>query len=447
MQAPPDHLLAPGTGHYIEQFGQLNHCLPGNRDQWSRDQRKTSLAHFGKIGFPTQKDEDWRYTPLRPITGKSFDLVTADPVAADDGKFGIPDLDSYRIIFRDGVLDPDPSDLDQLGDHIEVQPVSSFLDDGPEARKSGFGEIIGAEEHGFTALNSALFNGGVVMTLQAGAVVDKPIELIFISGRKLAMAQPRNRIVAERGSKMQVVERYVSAGPHPTLTNSATEIVLDEGAEADYYIIQTQAKAAYQVCGVWVRQAAASRFSCRTVTLGGALVRNNLCAELGGADAHCDMYGAYSLSGRQHVDNHTTMIHAARNCTSNELYKGVLDQRSRGVFRGRIKVEPDAQKTDAQQANNTLILSRDAEIDTKPQLEIYADDVKCSHGATIGQMDEQALFYLRSRGIDRQEAESLLTYAFVSDVLGQIEIDSLRRYLEKVLGEQLIHEDEHPGRE
>ena len=437
----PDSLMAPGTGHYMGQFDQLSQCLPGNQHPWFLDQRKINLARFGKVGFPTQQDEDWRYTPLRPITGKSFELATADTVPADVGKFEIPDLDSYRILFRDGILDPGVSDLDQLGDQVHVQPVSDFLDDGPKALKSGFGEITGGTEHGFTALNSALFNGGVVMTLKAGAVMDKPLELVFVSGGNLALAQPRNRILLERGSQVQVIERYVSTGPHPTLTNSATEIILDEGAQADYYIIQTQSNSAYQVCGVGVRQEAGSRFSCRTVTLGGALVRNNLCAELRGAQAHCDMYGAYSLSGRQHVDNHTTMIHAAPDCTSNELYKGVLDQRSRGVFRGRIKVEQDAQKTDAQQANNTLILSRDAEIDTKPQLEIYADDVKCSHGATIGQMDDKALFYLRSRGIDLKEAESLLTYAFVSEVLSQIEIEPLHRYLEKVLGEQWGHED------
>ena len=181
------------------------------------------------------------------------------------------------------------------------------------------------------------------------------------------------------------------------------------------------------------------RFSCRTVTLGGRIVRNNLQVDLTGQGAHCDMLGLYNLSGRQHADNYTTMVHAAPNCTSKELYKGVLDKRSRGVFHGRIKVEQDAQKTDAEQSNNTLILSRDAEIDTKPQLEIYADDVKCSHGATICQIDDNSLFYLRSRGIEEQEARSLLTYAFVNEVLESVDIAPLHKTLEQALMQQLVN--------
>ena len=292
--------------------------------------------------------------------------------------------------------------------------------------------------HGFGALNTAFLSDGVVVELAENCRVEHPIELLFINRSNTALAQPRNLVIARQGSKATIVERYVSESDHAALINSVTEVSLGVDAQLDYYLIQTQSTASYQINSLWARQAENSRFSCRTITLGGALVRNELRAEMMGEGAHCDMLGLYSLSGKQHVDNHTTMVHGAANCTSRELYKGVLNQRSRGVFHGRIKVEPDAQKTDAEQTNNTLILSRDAEIDTKPQLEIYADDVKCSHGATVGQMDETSLFYLRSRGIDEASARSLLTFAFVNDVLSEVDVEPLRVVLEDRLSEQLM---------
>jgi Fe-S cluster assembly protein SufD len=447
MQVQPDIMVAPGTQPYLDQFKQLSDNLPGQGVDWLQSSRKNNLARFGKNGFPTQKDEDWRYTPLKPVTGKSFNLLSAPDsgvvpadVQSQPALKSISGLDCHRLVFVDGVLNMSMSDISGLDQNVSVRSLSAVLADDPGSIRDLLGSIVGESCHGFAALNGALHQNGLVVMLEQGAVLSKPLEVVYASNQELSLVQPRSLIVMGKGSKAQIIERTVSLSDSNSLLNSITEVMLDEQSELDYYLIQEQSRASYQVSGIWARQKRSSRFSCHTVTFGGGLVRNDLRSEMTGPGAHCDMLGVYSLSGKQHVDNHTTMIHGAAECTSNELYKGVLDERSRGVFHGRIKVEKDAQKTDAQQSNNTLLLSRDAEIDTKPQLEIYADDVKCSHGATIGQLDETSMFYLRSRGIDPEAARSMLTYAFVNDVLGQIKIEPLRDYLEAALGEQLIRE-------
>ncbi len=436
----PDTLLAPDTAHYVDQFAQLNKGFADEDTAWFDDQRRQYLARFSKIGFPTQRDEDWRYTPLRPITSKNFNVVTAPERDVDLSGFKIPALHSHQIVFVDGHLDRKQSALDLSQDGVSIQPLSAVLRENPDLVEKYFGRPVKNNSHGFTALNGALYEDGAVIKIAAGAHIKKPIELIFLSRTGMAISQPRNLVVAGRNSKAQIIERYISNSTAHTLTNSTTEIIVGHHAAIDYYIVQTQSPSAYQVCGVWVKQARGSRFSCRTITLGGGLVRNDLRVALNGSGAHCGLLGAYSVSGKQHVDNHTTIVHQAGNCTSNELYKGVLDQRARAVFHGRIKVAQDAQKTDAQQANHTLLLSGNAEIDTKPQLEIYADDVKCSHGATIGQLNADSLFYLRARGIDQAGARSILTYAFVNEVLNQIDIMPLRAVLEEILASRLIHE-------
>jgi len=447
MQVQPDTMLASGTQFYLDQFEQISDKLPGQNVDWLQSSRNNNLARFGKNGFPTQKDEDWRYTPLKPVTGKAFNLKSAptsgvehEDTRSQSALRPIPGLNCHRLVFVDGFPEMSMSDIAGLDGKVSVRSLSEVLAEDPETIRDLLDSVVGESSHGFAALNGALHQDGLVVMLEEGAVLSMPLEVVYASNQELTLVQPRNLICLGKGAKAQIIERTVSLSDSSCLHNSVTEVILNEGSELDYYLIQDQSRSSYQVCGVWARQKESSRFSCHTVTFGGGLVRNDLRSEMTGPGAHCDMLGVYSLSAKQHVDNHTTMIHGAAHCTSNELYKGVLDQRSRSVFHGRIKVEKDAQKTDARQSNNTLLLSRDAEIDTKPQLEIYADDVKCSHGATIGQLDETSMFYLRSRGIDPDAARSMLTYAFVNDVLGQIKIEPLRDYLEKALGEQLIRE-------
>jgi len=427
--------------YYLDQYRDRSASLPGGQIHWVNRHREENLGRFREVGFPSQRDEDWRYTSIRPITGKQFSDENLAPDQIDYNAFSIEKLDSYRIVFVNGVCHTAP-DSERCCEGLRIASLASVLKMRPESIESHFGAAIHANRHGFTALNNAFSADGAVIELKSRCRVDKPIELLFIQSGGKSLSQPRNFIIAGSGSHAEIIERHVSSEAGYALTNSTTEVVLSGQAEIDYYLIQTPSQDAYHVCGIWAKQAEASRFSCRTVTLGGALIRNDLRTEMTAVGAHCDMWGLYSLSGRQHVDNHTTMIHGAENCTSNELYKGVLDGSSRGVFHGRIKVEKGAQKTDARQANNTLLLSRDAEIDTKPQLEIYADDVKCSHGATVGQIDEVSLFYLRSRGIDEADARSLLTFAFVNDVLNEVAIAPVKDALTAILSGQLIDRQE-----
>ena len=448
MQMQLDTLLAPGAKFYIDQYDQIRDQLPGSDIDWLASQRANSLARFGKIGFPSLKDEDWKYTSVKPIISKNFVVdseAVKDSQVEDISEYLIEGMQSRKLVFIDGVFDSALSDMQSLESGLEIETFASSKNPGTISKlgaDSVLGSVVDSNGHGFTALNNALYKDGVIIKISGSTNVELPIEIVHISCSELSISQPRNLVVLDAGCQLQIIERSVSKGSNKTLLNSATEVILGEAAQLDYYLIQNQSSTAYQVSGMWVNQSAGSRFSCRTITLGGGIVRNDLRANLIGAEAHCDMLGVYSLAGKQHVDNHTTMVHGAENCSSRELYKGVLNQRSRAVFHGRIKVAEGAQKTDATQSNNTLLLSRDAEIDTKPQLEIYADDVKCAHGATIGQIDEQSLFYLRSRGIDLEDAKSLLTYAFVSEVLGEVDNEPLRAYLEEIIGQQLIHEDE-----
>lgn len=450
--------MNPTTEPYLTQYQARADTLPGRRVNWLQAQRRAGLARFTQVGFPTQRDEDWRYTTVKPITVKKFHGLNAAAESAEHvdlqaalDAMQIKGLQSHRLVFVDGVFaaqwSHSQSALGVPSEGVTVAPLAQVLEQNPHWIEQAFGSVKPDKAHGFTALNNAYSQDGVVVLLAENARPTTPVEMLFVSCAPNGCAQPRNIVIAGAASKVQLIERYVSVNGKPardknsaaacTFTNSSTEIVVGETAEVDYYLVQTQSQAAYHVCGVWAQQARGSRFSCRTITLGGALVRNDLGVELAGEQAHCDMFGLYHLSGAQHVDNHTTMLHCAENCSSREWYKGVLEQRSRAVFHGRIKVAPGAQKTNAAQTNNNLLLSAHAEIDSKPQLEIYADDVQCSHGATVGQLDADALFYLRARGLDEAAAGEMLRVAFVNDVLNQIAIDELKQTLETMLAARL----------
>lgn len=431
------------TEQYIAQYHALADALPGRQVNWLQQQRSAGLARFAQVGFPTSRDEDWRYTTVKPITAEMFHGQTtsaadmsAQSIASEH--LEIAGLKSHRIVFVDGLFAKELSTHSESGKEVMVESMAQVLEERPELIEQALGTVQPDKAHGFTALNNAYSQDGVVVILAPNAQPTQPIEMLFISRAEHGFAQPRNLVIAAKSSKAQFIERHISVTEKGiptarTLTNSSTEIVVGEAAEIDYYLVQTQSATAYHICGIWAKQALGSRFSCRTITLGGALVRNDLNVELCGEHSHCDMFGLYSLVGAQHVDNHTTMRHNAENCSSCEYYKGVLDGRSRAVFHGRIKVEPGAQKTNAAQTNNNLLLSPHAEIDSKPQLEIYADDVQCSHGATVGQIDADALFYLRARGLDEAAAGQMLRLAFIGDVVSKIGISALRAALENML--------------
>lgn len=436
------------AAHYLAQCRALESAgaLPGREAGWLQAQRRAALARFEEVGLPSQRDEDWRYTPIRPLTAKLFhagvggDCRAAPMRPAQIEAARIGGLQSHRLVFIDGLFAEefsDSIDSSQANAGVTVAPLARILDQNPERIEHALGTVAPRRRHGFTALNHAAARDGAVVLVEAGARPGMPVELLFISAAEDRLAQPRNLVIAGAGSRVNLIERHLSANAHATLTNSVTEIALLDDAQVDYHLVQAQSAAAHHVCGVWARQARNSRFSCRTVTVGGRLVRNDLGVELAGENAHCDLFGLYAAAGRQHVDNHTTIRHSAAHCTSCEVYKGVLDQRARAVFHGRVKVAKGAQKTDATQTNNNLLLSRGAEIDTKPQLEIYADDVKCAHGATVGQLDADALFYLRARGVDEAAARRMLTFAFANDILAKIAHNELQDALAELLHARL----------
>jgi Fe-S cluster assembly protein SufD len=294
------------------------------------------------------------------------------------------------------------------------------------------GTIASFDHHAFTALNTAFVSDGALIELAHDAVVEQPIHLLFISGGE-SVSHPRNLIVAGRHSRASVIESYVSLRDGEYFTNAVTEIALGEGAHLDHYKLQRESETAFHVGTVQTKEERNSQLHSFSFAVGGALARTNIYTSLDGDAATCTFNGLYLTDGTQHIDNQTSIEHIAPNCPSHELYKGVLDGRSHGVFNGKVYVHPEAQKTDGKQSNNNLLLSPSARVDTKPQLEIFADDVKCTHGATVGRLDELAMFYLNSRGIGPETARMLLTYAFAADVLETIELEPLKHELEKMV--------------
>lgn len=434
-----------GAQDYLAARAAVAGEFPGRDLPWLQAQRRAALARFDSVGFPGRRDEDWKYTNIAPlakqIAAQKFRLaeqkIISEPLSLAPLVWWSARSKSHLMVFSDGLFSADHSCYGGAAEGVTVAPLATLLDEQPQLVADIYGTVAPADAHGFTALNAAHNRDGVAVIIAPGAKPTVPVEMLFINTGR-AESVPRNLIIAGEDGRASVIERHVSLhDDDDSFTNSVTEIALEEGAQLDYHLIQAQSAAAHHICGVWARQARASRFSCRTVTVGGRLVRNDLGVELAGEEAHCDLFGLYAATGAQHVDNHTTIRHAAAHCTSCEIYKGVLDRRARAVFHGRVKVAQGAQKTDATQTNNNLLLSRGAEIDTKPQLEIYADDVKCAHGATVGQLDADALFYLRARGVDEAEARRMLTFAFANDILGKIAHNELQDALVELLHARL----------
>jgi len=331
-----------------------------------------------------------------------------------------------------GAFSEDLSSDVALGNGVRVSSLARAIKSGTASVERHLGKIAPFEQHTFTALNTAFISDGTYIELAADTVVEQPIHLVFISEGD-GVSHPRNLIVAGRHSRATVIESYVSLRDSGYFTNAVTEISLGEGARLDHYKLQRESEKAFHVGTVQIREARDSQLHSFSLAVGGSLARTNIYTSLDGDAATCTLNGLYLTDGTQHVDNQTSIEHIAPNCPSHELYKGVLDGRSHGVFNGKVYVHPEAQKTDGKQSNNNLLLSPSARVDTKPQLEIFADDVKCTHGATVGRLDDVAMFYLNSRGIGPETARMLLTYAFAADVLETIPLVRLREQLEKMV--------------
>lgn len=430
----------PATDRYLMQFEQAKDALPGAALPWLRDLRESAIARFTSLGFPTLKHEEWKYTSVAPIEKRPFRLAeqSHDGVTAERiERLALTGATGLLLVFVNGYFAPELSRL-QAQHGVTLSSLAEALEREPEILQEHLARS--ADGHAFAALNTAFMADGAYIRLAPGTVVDAPIQLLFVSTASTGdafVAHPRNLIVAEDNSQAVIIESYAGSDESGYFTNAVTEVFTGRNAVIEHYKLQQEGRKAFHIGMLHARQDRDSAFTSYAFDLGGALVRNDIRTLLDAEGADCTLNGLYVIGGRQHVDNHTHIDHSKPHGTSREYYKGVLDGMARGVFNGKVIVHPDAQKTDAHQSNKNLLLSENAEVDTKPQLEIYADDVKCSHGATVGQLDSDAIFYLQTRGIGADEARSLLTYAFASDIVSRIRLASLRARVDEILATRL----------
>ena len=403
--------------------------------------RTKSLKQFEALGFPTKKDEAWKYTSLAKLLKNDYSIFPKKETTTelkDVKKYFLYDIDTYKVVFIDGIYSPFLSDTTHDG--IDVCLLSAALSkDKYKATIETYFNTIAKKDDSLTALNTAFTKEGAYIYIPKSVVAEKPIQILHFSTSEQGpmLLQPRNLIVAEENAQVQIFERHQSLVPHQVLTNAVTEIFAAENAIVDYYKVQNDLDEASLIDNTYVAQKDKSHVSVHTFSFGGQLIRNNLNFYQKGEYIDSTMKGITIIGDRQHVDHYTLVDHAQPNCESHQDYKGIYADKSVGVFNGKIYVNQIAQKTNAFQKNNNILLDNTATINTKPQLEIFADDVKCSHGCTIGQLDEDALFYLRSRGIPKREAKGLLTYAFANNVLESVKIPALKLRINKLIADKL----------
>lgn len=423
---------------HLSNFERLEQRVSRRGPGWISEIRRAAMARFAELGFPTPRDEEWKYTNVAPLARVPFRLAESrgvDPGAGVVKQAALPQADTSLAVFVDGLYAPDLSSLGSLPKGVIVGGLAEILDRDPECVEPHLARYASYEDHAFVALNTAFIRDGAFIRLPEGAVLDRPVQLLYVSTDRpdAFVCHPRSLIVAGENSQASIIESYVGLTDGVYFTNAVTEVIAGENAVIDHYKIQQESEAAFHIASLQVHQRRNSTFSSHSISLGGALARNDINAVLAAEGADCTLNGLFMVTRGQHVDHHTLIDHAQPHGSSRELYKGILAGSSTGVFDGRIVVRPDAQRTDARQTNKNLLLSEEAIINTKPQLEIFANDVKCSHGSTIGQLNEDALFYLRSRGLDAEAARELLTHAFASDIVGQMKLEPVRRQTDRTV--------------
>ncbi len=428
-----EDIRSPAVQRYADDYAALAARLPGHGVAWAEKIRRDALERFRAIGFPTLRHEDWKYTNVAAVERRHFAPRSSPGEAAAEAVAAhlFSDLGADVLVFVDGWYAAGLSHIDSLPADASVRPLSAALAADAEWLRPHLASSVGGS--GFDALNTAFWSDGAAIRLEPGARLPRPVHLIFMATGGGHAAHVRNVVVAGEGAQVTIIEHYVSLPGAEALTTAETRIEAGANAGVEHVkLLQEDAKSLH-VAAIRAAQARDSRFTSHSVAMGAQLARNDIETRFDGPGAEATLNGLYLAAGRQHVDHHTRVDHAVPRCVSREYYRGILDGHGRGVFNGRVLVREDAQQTDAQQVNNNLLLSREAEIDTKPQLEIFADDVKCAHGATVGQLDDDMLFYLRSRGIGEATARSLLTYAFANDVLNRIRLEPVRLRLEQAL--------------
>lgn len=439
-------IAPPQLDHYRRELTALGSQLPGSGLRWLEKTRQGAFERFAELGFPDARDENWKYTRITPIEKRSFRSVPKSCVGLipdDLESFFFASVACQRLVFVNGVYTPQLSKIAALPGGVSACSLAKALAEHPDRLEPHLARYADSGAHGFAALNTAFMGDGAYVYIPRNVVLESPVHMLFVATTQdeALFVHPRNLIVAEQGSEATVIESYVSFGGGGYFTNALTEVVVGDNAELSHYKIQQEHSSAFHVATLQIQQTRNSRFTSHSTSFGGSLVRNDINAVLDAHGAQCTLNGLYLAAGRQHVDYHTRIDHTQPFGISREHYKGILSGRARGVFNGLTHVHPGAQKTDASQSNDNLLLSQDAEVDTKPQLEIYADDVKCSHGATVGQLDDDMIFYLRARGIQAAAARGLLTYGFAQDVVDRMHLAAVRDVIEEVLLGQLPNTD------
>jgi Fe-S cluster assembly protein SufD len=427
---------------YLESFSEFEKLATGHDLPWLWRLRQDAFARFCEVGFPTTHDEDWRFTNVSAIAQTAFRLTRNGRA-----RLSQQELEPYRItgvacqlVFVNGRFARELSLLGNLPDGVKVNSLAGEISSNPGAIESHFGRYLDIRRDAFSALNTAFVEDGAFVHVPRGTLVEEPICLLFVSTGDNApsMSHPRNLIVAEENSQATFVEDYVSLDGDAVFCNTVTELVAGDHSLLSHYMIEREHEQAFNISTLRIQQGRSANVVSHSVLLGGALVRNNVHPVLAGEGGECLINGLFIGNSDQHLDNYMLVEHASPRCGSRQFYNGILDGHAHGVFHGRIIVHKDAQKTDAKQTNRNLLLSDDAQIDTKPQLEIYADDVKCTHGATIGQIEGDALFYLRSRGIDEVSARKLLLFAFASECLDRMKQGPVRKHVEGLINRSLF---------
>jgi Fe-S cluster assembly protein SufD len=429
---------------YLSQFDAFEKTLNGESKSPLHAVRREAMDKFHAIGFPTSRNEEWRFTNVAPIAKVGFKPVLqfspSGVTRTDVEKFSFNT--GHRLVFINGHFASDFSGVGNVPKGVVVGSLATAVRSSDPNALSSLARQLKIDETPFVSLNTAFLQDGAFIFVPEGIAIDDSIQLLFIaSGKQPFLVSPRNLIIVGKRSRVSIVESYVSLTDQSYLTNAVTEILAGDESIIEHDKLQNESRKAFHVAMIHSRLGAKAELTSNSIAVGGAIVRNNVTVVLDAEHSECTLNGLSLGTGTQVIDNHTTIDHAKPNCSSHELYKAILDGKSKGVFNGKIFVRPDAQKTDAKQTNKTLLLSDEATIDTKPQLEIFADDVKCTHGATVGQLDAEQVFYLRTRGIGEMAAKDILTFAFASDVVGRVHVEPLKRQLES-----LIHERLYQGR-
>ena len=430
--------LVKSENSYQSAFGKVRELSP--TVPWLELVRSSAMERFEQLGFPTVRDEDWKYTNLATLAKESFTPATASrAVSTDDvGRFSFPETNGAQPVLVDGFLREDLSITNALGEVVAIDLFNAAAD-------ARYNKIVrkylarnaGYHNNGLTALNTAFLQSGVFVWIPKNVKLEIPLQIFHIANASDSANFPRVLIVAEENSSATIIESFDATEDRRYFTNAVVEVVLKDGAQLEHYRLQRESKKAFHVSTTSVELGCASRYDTVSINLGAQLSRHDISVVMDHEGAETAVDGLYMVDSDQHTDTHSVIDHKQPHCTSHQLYKGILDGTGRAVFNGKVFVHEGAQKTDAMQTNKNLLLSEKARVDTKPQLEIYADDVKCAHGAAVGQIDPEELFYLETRGINPELGRSLLTYGFAEEVIAKINVESIRAKLDQTVLRQL----------